>query len=277
MPSVQTPPSDLPLRVAVIGGGITGLAATHRLAELLPQAEFEIFEASSRLGGVLHTVERDGYRIEQSADNFLVKPPAGIDLCRDLGITDDLLTTDESRRRAFVVRRGRLVPIPEGFYLMSPRRLWPILASPIISLRGKLRLFAEPLIGRATDTRDESVASFARRRLGVEVFEQLVQPLVAGIYTADPEQLSMAATMPQFVEYRAHPRQPASIDAPTVCQRQDGPLQFGQRCAVRSVRRTAAGHDESRRGGSQSAAENEPETQHCRDSNHSDEWHRLES
>jgi protoporphyrinogen/coproporphyrinogen III oxidase len=201
MSSVPIPPTVLPLRVAVIGGGITGLAATHRLAELLPRAEFEVFEASSRLGGVLHTEERDGYLIEQSADNFLVKPPAGIDLCRDLGITDDLLTTDESRRRAFVVRGGRLMPIPEGFYLMSPRRLWPILASPIISLRGKLRLFAEPFIGRVTATADESVASFARRRLGVEVFEQLVQPLVAGIYTADPEQLSMAATMPQFLEF----------------------------------------------------------------------------
>jgi len=197
-----TPPSPIaPYRIAVIGGGISGLAATHRLAQLFPQAEFEIFEAASRLGGVLNTVERDGYLIEQSADNFLVKPTAGIDLCRELDIANNLLTTDESRRRAFVVRGGRLVPIPEGFYLMAPRRLWPFLASPILSIRGKLRMFAEPFIKRAANGRDESVASFARRRFGEEAFEQLVQPLVAGIYTADPEQLSMDATMPQFVEY----------------------------------------------------------------------------
>jgi oxygen-dependent protoporphyrinogen oxidase len=201
MPSPTPSSSVSSLRVAVLGGGISGLAAAHRLTQLLPHATFELFEASDRLGGVLHTVERDGYLIEQSADNFLVKPAAGTELCGEVGLADQLLTTNEARRRAFVVRGGRLVPIPEGFYLMSPRRLWPFLASPILTLRGKLRMFVEPFIRRAAADADESVASFARRRLGNEVFEQLVQPLVAGIYTADPEQLSMAATMPQFLEY----------------------------------------------------------------------------
>lgn len=213
MSSFPAPPSAFPPRIAIIGGGISGLAAAHRLTELLPQAELSLFEASDRLGGVLHTVHRDGFLIEQSADNFLVKPSSGIDLCRQLGIAGDLLTTDESRRRAFVVRDGKLVPIPDGFYLMSPRKLWPLLTSPALSLAGKLRLLCEPFIGRgpaATPTSDlrspsppsdESVASFARRRLGREAFERFVQPLVAGIYTADPEQLSMAATMPQFLEF----------------------------------------------------------------------------
>jgi len=200
-------------RIAVIGGGISGLAAAQRVAELLPRAEIELFEAADRLGGVLHTVKRGGFLIERAADNFLIKPPAGIELCRQLGLADELLTTDESRRRAFVVRSGKLIPIPEGFFLMSPRKLWPLLASPLLSLAGKLRLLAEPLIPRRRNAPlnpdpstpnpqlDESIASFCRRRLGREVFEQLVQPLVAGIYTADPEQLSMAATMPQFLEY----------------------------------------------------------------------------
>jgi protoporphyrinogen/coproporphyrinogen III oxidase len=203
MSSFPIPPSAFPpYRIAVLGGGISGLAAAHRLAELLPEAELELFEASPRLGGVLHTIERDGFLIEQAADNFLVKPPAGIELCGQLGIADELLTTDESRRRAFVVRSGKLVPIPEGFYLMSPRKLWPLLKSPALSIAGKLRLLVEPFISRSQgEGGDESVASFARRRLGREVFERLVQPLVAGIYTADPEQLSMAATMPQFLEF----------------------------------------------------------------------------
>jgi oxygen-dependent protoporphyrinogen oxidase len=203
MTPISLPPSSLSLRVAIIGGGISGLAAAHRLNELVSEVEIELFEASDRLGGVLNTVKRGGFLVEQSADNFLVKPPAALELCRQVGLADDMLTTDESRRRAFVVRRGKLVPIPDGFYLMSPRKLWPILTSSVLSLRGKFRLLAEPFISRRPQTAetDESVAAFARRRLGNEVFERLVQPLVAGIYTADPEQLSMAATLPQFLEF----------------------------------------------------------------------------
>ena len=209
-------------RIAIIGGGISGLAAALRTSQLLPHAKLNLFEASSRLGGVLDTVSRDGFLIERSADNFLSTPPAAVDLCHTVGVADQLINTDQARRRAMVVRKGRLVQIPRGFYLMSPRKIWPILTSPLLSPFGKLRLLAEPFIAarseagrqgsgfsagtadelnpepRTLNPDDESVASFARRRLGREAFERLVQPLVAGIYTADPEQLSMAATMPQF-------------------------------------------------------------------------------
>lgn len=193
-------------RVAVLGGGISGLAAAHRLTELLPTAEVHLFEATDRLGGVLQTVKRSGFLIELAADNFLVKPSQGLQLCQRLGIADDLLTTDESRRRAFVVRSGRLIPVPDGFFLMSPRKLLPLLFSPALSFRGKLRMMLEPFVpcpksNAEHSDYDESIASFTQRRLGQEVFEQLVQPLVAGIYTADPERLSMAATMPQFLEF----------------------------------------------------------------------------
>ncbi len=199
------------LRIAVIGGGITGLAAAHRIHELMPHAQLALFEAGPRVGGVLDSVHLDGFLIERSADSFLTRLPQAVALCRRLGIADELISTDDTRRRAFVVRDGLLMPIPDGFFLMSPRKLGPLLSSPILSLTGKFRLLAEPFVSRGPasinldpeprtpNRRDESVASFARRRLGRETFERLVQPLIAGIYTADPEKLSMAATLPEFL------------------------------------------------------------------------------
>ena len=187
-------------RIAVVGGGITGLAAAHRLIELAPQAQVTLFEAGERLGGVLHTERHGSYLVELSADTFITNVPWGLDLCRRLGLGEELLPTRESQRRAFVVRRGRLVPVPLGFQLLTPSRVWPVLRSPLLSWPGKLRVLCEPLVRRRRDTRDESLASFACRRLGREAFERLVQPLVAGIYTADAERLSMAAALPRFVE-----------------------------------------------------------------------------
>jgi len=200
-----------PPRIAIIGGGITGLAAAFRVQKLLPHVELALFEAALRLGGVIDTARIGGFLVERAADNFLTEQPAAVELCRDLELVEWLLPTDETRRRAYVVREGRLVPIPQGFHLMSPRRLWPLVASPLLSVSGKLRLLAEPFVPRRTAqispttsappslVSDESVASFARRRLGREAYERLVQPLVAGIYTADPEKLSMAATMREFL------------------------------------------------------------------------------
>jgi protoporphyrinogen/coproporphyrinogen III oxidase len=191
---------DASFRVAVIGGGITGLAAAHRVIELAPRTRLTLFEAGGRLGGVLQTERHDGYLIEQSADNFITNVPWGTDLCRRVGLGDQLLQTQEAQRRAFVVRDGRLLPVPVGFHLLSPSRVWPLVRSPLLSWPGKLRVLCEPLIRRRRDNSDESLASFARRRLGREAFERLVQPLVAGIYTADAEQLGMAAALPRFVE-----------------------------------------------------------------------------
>lgn len=189
-----------PCQVAIIGGGISGLAAAYRLQELVPAANLRLLEASNRLGGILQTVRQGDYLVETSADNFITKLPWAEDLCRRVGIAGDLLPTDPALRRALVVSHGRVVRVPEAFVLMSAGRLTPILTSPVLSLAGKLRLALEPFVKSRQEVSDESVGSFARRRLGREAFERLVQPLVAGIYTADPEKLSMQATMPQFVE-----------------------------------------------------------------------------
>ncbi|MGI9458233.1 MAG: protoporphyrinogen oxidase, partial [Aeoliella sp.] len=184
--------------VAVIGAGICGLAAAHRLTELLPNVRVQLFEASDRIGGVLKTIRDGDYLVEASADNFITRTPWAKDLCQRVGL--ELLPTEPSLRRALVVRDGHVVPVPESFVLMSAGRWWPIVKSPVLSPRGKLRLAMEPFITQRSSETDESISSFARRRLGREVFERLVQPLVAGIYTADPQKLSMNATLPQFVE-----------------------------------------------------------------------------
>lgn len=186
--------------VAVIGGGITGLAAANRLLELDPSIRLTLLEAGSRLGGVLETVQRDGFLVEQSADGFITNVPWATDLCRRLGLADQLQPTSDQHRRAFVVRKGRLEPIPEGFLIMAPSRVGPVLRTPILSPLGKLRLLGELFVPARKHIDDESLASFVIRRLGRETYQRLVQPLVGGIYTADPEKLSVAATMPRFLE-----------------------------------------------------------------------------
>ena len=210
----------------MIGGGIAGLAAAHRLTEIAPHARVTLFESSDRLGGVLQSEKRDGYLIERSADMFVTSPAWAVQLCDRLDLADELIATNDRYRRAFVVRRGKLVPVPAGFALMQPARLWPIITTPLLSWRGKLRLGLEYFMPRRriispSDAKaplhnpelappghdvatkalaDESLASFARRRLGREAFERLVQPLVGGIYAADPEKLSVAATFARFLE-----------------------------------------------------------------------------
>lgn len=193
-------PSMHPRRIAVIGGGITGLAAAHRLLELDPSLEVTLLEGSGRVGGVLETERRDGYLIERSADMFTTREPWALDLCRRIGIESELIQTNSRYRRAFVVRCGKLVPVPAGFTLMSPAKVWPVVKTPLLSPLGKLRLAWEYFVPAKRDGVDESLESFVVRRFGREAFDRLIQPLIGGIYTADPAKLSMQATMPQFVE-----------------------------------------------------------------------------
>lgn len=196
-------------RVVIIGGGLSGLAAARRIVERASSQrrpiEVVVLEAKDRVGGVIWTKRADGFTIEGGPDSFITNKPWGVDLCRSLGLEDQLIGTDPTHRRSFVVRQGRLAPVPEGFVLMSPHRLGPIITTPILSLRGKLRMLMDLVLPRKDDDADESLASFVKRRLGREALDRLVQPLVGGIYTADPAELSMEATLPQFQEMeRAH-------------------------------------------------------------------------
>ncbi len=190
-------------RVVVIGGGLSGLVAAHRVHErtrtMHRPVELTVLEAKDRLGGVLSTDRFEGFTLEGGPDSFITNKPWAIDLCHRLGLSGQLIETDPNHRRSFVVKNGRLVPVPEGFVLMAPHRLVPMLTTPILSWRGKLRLLMDLVIPRRDDEGEESLAAFVRRRLGREALDRLVQPLVAGIYTADPNDLSLKATLPQFL------------------------------------------------------------------------------
>jgi oxygen-dependent protoporphyrinogen oxidase len=192
-----------PLRVVVVGGGIAGLAAAHRLDELARETrrplDLVVLEAADRLGGTIRTERVDGCLLEAGADSFISEKPWALALAERLGLGPRLCRTDDRFRRTYVVRGGRLRPLPEGFLLMAPTRAWPVLASDVFSWRGKARLGLDLLLPRRAATGDESLGSFVRRRLGAEALERVVQPLVGGIYTADPDRLSLAATMPRFL------------------------------------------------------------------------------
>lgn len=191
-------------RIVVLGGGIAGLSAAFRLFELSARherpLEVTLLERGPRLGGPLRTIREQGFVAEAGADSFLTEKPWALDLARRLGLQDELIGTREEFRRTYVVRAGKLVAIPDGFSLLAPTLLGPMLRSPLLSARGKLRLALEPLIPRRREAGDESLAAFVRRRLGCEVLERIAQPLAGGIYTADPERLSLHATLLRFAE-----------------------------------------------------------------------------
>ncbi len=206
-------------RVIIIGGGITGLAAAYKILEhgrdSGRQLDLIVLEAGSRFGGIIQTHERDGFLLESGPDSFISEKPAALDLSKRLGLESHLIETNENHRRSFIVRQGRLLPVPAGFHLLAPSRFWPFVKSDIFSWTGKARMALDLLLPRrnlnsdvagAFDaTADESLAQFVRRRLGREALERMAQPMIGGIYTADPEQLSLRATMPRFLEMeRSH-------------------------------------------------------------------------
>jgi oxygen-dependent protoporphyrinogen oxidase len=188
------------LRVAIIGGGITGLAGAQRLISRSSNVQVTLFEASKRLGGIIRTEQADGFLMELGPDSFITNKPAGLQLCREIGFESQLVSTDSRYRRSLVLHNGRPQNVPDGFMLMAPAKPWAIMTTPVLSFFGKLRLLREAFVARKASMDDESLGSFVRRRFGSEALDRLVQPLVGGIYTSDPEKLSLLATMPRFLE-----------------------------------------------------------------------------
>lgn len=196
-------------RIAVVGGGITGLSTAHHLLELADaqqqSIEVTLFESQSEAGGWIGTIAQPDYLIDTGGDMFITNKPAALELCKRLGLEDQLISTNQQYRGALILKDGQPVPVPLGFELMTPSRIGPMLKTPLLSPAGKLRMGLEYFLPRrhsptGLDQDDESLAHFVKRRFGEEALTRLIQPLVAGIYTSDPEKLSLRATLPRFLD-----------------------------------------------------------------------------
>ena len=184
------------MRIAVVGGGIAGLAAARRLEALLEDAELTLLEGDARLGGKLLTEHAAGFLVEGGPDSFLSRKARGQELCEELGLGEELVGRRPENARTFVRRHGELHPLPAGLTGMVPTDLDALADNPLLSPEGRERLAAEVDLPPAPVGEDESVASFFTRRLGPEAYENLVEPLTTGIYAGDGDRLSLAATFP---------------------------------------------------------------------------------
>ncbi len=186
----------MPPMVAIIGGGISGLAAAYELQSR--GVSFVLLERAPTCGGVVRTERVAGYTIDAGPDALLTFKPAALELCRELGLTPHL--RPQTSRTMFVVRKGRLRELPESAVLGIPTRWWPFVTTRAFSWRGKLRMAAEAFVPPNAEVGDESIACFMERRFGREAVDYLAEPLLAGIHGGDPARLSMRAAFPRFID-----------------------------------------------------------------------------
>jgi protoporphyrinogen/coproporphyrinogen III oxidase len=196
-------------RIAIIGGGISGLAAAFALEEHRRNTNaalaYVLYESSSRLGGVLRTEHVGECVVEAGPDSFLTEKPWASDLCRAVGLGDQLIGSNDSDRKTYILTGGRLVSIPDGLMFMVPTKILPIAFSPLFSWKTKLRMAQEFYYSPQPGDHDESVASFVERHYGPEMVDRLADPLLSGIYGGDAAKLSVRAVLPRFVEMeRSH-------------------------------------------------------------------------
>ncbi len=191
------------MRVAIVGGGIAGLAAAYELEKSRAagtQVEYTLYEERARLGGSLASEIVGGAVLERGPDSFLTEKPAAAELCRELGLGSELIPSNDAARKTYIVVRNRLVAIPDGLMFMVPTKLVPTALTRLFGLRTKIRMGLELLDPPRSSGGDESVAALVRRHFGQEAVDRLVDPLLSGIYGGDAEQLSAQTVLPRMVE-----------------------------------------------------------------------------
>jgi oxygen-dependent protoporphyrinogen oxidase len=190
-------------RIAIIGGGISGLSAAFYLEKARAEGtdlEYTLFEASQRLGGCMSSDRVEGCLVEAGPDSFLTEKPWAVALCKELGIADQLIGSNDSQRKTYIVVHGRLVAMPDGLMFMVPTQLMPTALSPLFSWSTKLRMLQELLHPPRPMQDDETVAQLVERHFGAEVVDRLADPLLSGVYGGDAGKLSARAVLPRFVE-----------------------------------------------------------------------------
>src|ERR1700675_3922365 len=193
-------------RIAIIGGGISGLAPAFALEECRrsgTELDYVLYESSPRLGGVLRTEHIDGCLVEAGPDSFLTEKPWATDLCRALGLGDQLIGSNDGDRKTYILTNGRLVVIPDGLMFMVPTKILPTGLSPLFSWKTKLRMTQELFHPPRAADHDESVAAFVERHYGPEMVDRLADPLLSGVYGGEAAQLSVRAVLPRFAEMEA--------------------------------------------------------------------------
>jgi oxygen-dependent protoporphyrinogen oxidase len=199
-------------RIAIVGGGISGLTAAYILhRDHSSTCDFTLFEAASRLGGIIETVHNEGFTIECGPDSWVTEKPWAEELARELGL--ELIHSKDGERRTYIARAGVLTPLPDGMHMMVPGDLNAVLTSPLFTEAAKRAYVAEPsrarelrdsaLLNRGIDA-DESVAAFVGRHFGDEVVETIARPLLAGVFGGDIDKLSARALLGPFVTLEAH-------------------------------------------------------------------------
>jgi oxygen-dependent protoporphyrinogen oxidase len=193
-------------RVAIIGGGISGLSAAFSLEQERRQGaqlEYTIFESNSRFGGVIHTERVDDCLLEAGPDSFLTEKPWAANLCRELGLGDQLIGSNDAERRTYILVKGRLIPIPDGLIFMIPTRLASTFLSSLFSWPTKLRILREWFYRPGRDDSDVTVADFVQRHYGREMVERVADPLLSGVYGGSADELSVQSVLQRFVQMEA--------------------------------------------------------------------------
>ena len=185
-------------RVAIVGGGISGLSAAYYLSQA--GLSCTVIEARPRLGGVICGEHVDGCLVEGGPDSFLAQKPWALDLIREIGIEDQVIGSNDQLRKTYVLRNGRLIVLPDGIQFLVPTKLWPVITSQLIGVRAKAKIATEWLRRPGRQHPDRSVAQFVEDHFGTEVNEYLAQPMLAGVYGGSPENLSVNSVLPTFVD-----------------------------------------------------------------------------
>ena len=191
------------MRIAIIGGGIAGLAAAYELEKARKAGamiEYTLFESRDRLGGSLASETINGIVLERGPDSFLSEKPAGAELCRELGLGDQLTPSNDANRKTYIVVKNRLVPLPDGLMFLIPTKLVPTALTRLFSPATKLKMALELLLPPRPSGHDESVAALVERHFGREAVDRLADPLLSGIYGGDATQLSARTVLPKLVE-----------------------------------------------------------------------------